>query len=398
MKDKSQACEEKILGIDLHPDSFSLAVTVPKADGTLNIQQQITKAPTSEWREHLLKISKPALVVCEASGNSFEFMKTAEELGFRTCILNSVDVGQLGKKLCKTDKQDAVRIVKIYQANLASEVWLPDEETRKLRAVSSMFDQASQDCRRINNRIKSFLTQYDVRLGKGEKDLSSPIVRVMIAKKRQWSQDDLFVLNNYYEMFDHAVKVKQNLYQFMLRKVHGCRLMRELMKLCGIRVIAAFHIVAAVGDVKRFSNPKKLVAYLGVAPCIHQSGCREYSVGMQNNGCRGIRSLLVECANAILKSKNASAKHLRDWAVKLKMRKGTNIALCALARKLAVAIWYALNGWLPDIIDNETTLKRKISSLFDEFKLEFIRTLGYNSRKEFVDSFSSAILTQKKGG
>lgn len=63
MKDKSQACEEKILGIDLHPDSFSLAVTVPKADGTLNIQQQITKAPTSEWREHLLKISKPALVV-----------------------------------------------------------------------------------------------------------------------------------------------------------------------------------------------------------------------------------------------------------------------------------------------------------------------------------------------
>lgn len=174
--------------------------------------------------------------------------------------------------------------------------------------------------------------------------------------------------------------------------------MRELMKLCGIRVIAAFHIVAAVGDVKRFSNPQKLVAYLGVAPCIHQSGCREYSVGMQNNGCRGIRSLLVECANAILKSKNVSAKHLRDWAVKLKMRKGTNIALCALARKLAVAIWYALNGWLPDIIDNETTLKRKIGSFFYEFKLEFIRTLGYNSRKEFVDSFSSAILTQKKGG
>jgi len=33
--------------------------------------------------------------------------------------------------------------------------------------------------------------------------------------------------------------------------------MRELMKLCGIRVIAAFHIVAAVGDVKRFSNSQK---------------------------------------------------------------------------------------------------------------------------------------------
>ena len=40
MKDKSQVCEEKIVGVDLHPDSFSLAVTVPKADGTLNIQRK----------------------------------------------------------------------------------------------------------------------------------------------------------------------------------------------------------------------------------------------------------------------------------------------------------------------------------------------------------------------
>jgi len=47
-----------------------------------------------------------------------------------------------------------------------------------------------------------------------------------------------------------------------------------LTRLCGINLITLYGVVAAVGDVHRFSHSKKLVAYLGLNPSVSQSGRR----------------------------------------------------------------------------------------------------------------------------
>lgn len=398
MKRENQVEEEKIkniIGVDLHPDSFSYAETEKTGAMKLQVRRRVTMAPASSWRDHLQKMIKPAVIVCEASGNSFEFMRIAEEYGFKTCVLDSVDVGKLGNQLCKTDKSDALRIAKIYHIDGAGEVWQPDAETRDLREIGSMYTQVSKDVTRINNRIKSFLTQHGVRLEKGKNDLSRSDVRSIISVKYHWTESDLFLLKEYFSEYDHSLKIKQNLYEFMLKKVNSSLPMRELMKLCGIRVISAFQIVAAIGDIKRFATHKKLVSYFGLAPCIHQSGSKNYSTGIQRDGRRNVRSILVECAKSVLRSKSESAKHLRVWGLKMKNRLGPNVATCALARKIAVAIWYALNGFLPKIVDDEMALKRKLKTVFQEIKLDFIKSLGYATRKNFIDDFSTAILTQK---
>jgi hypothetical protein len=44
------------------------------------------------------------------------------------------------------------------------------------------------------------------------------------------------------------------------------------MRLLGVRHIVAFAVAAVVGDIARFANPKKLVAYLGLTPSVEDSG------------------------------------------------------------------------------------------------------------------------------
>ena len=99
-----------------------------------------------------------------------------------------------------------------------------------------------------------------------------------------------------------------------------------------------------------------------------------------------------------LEIKKCQCKTSAGLGGQIENAKGHQYRFMCSRQKTGCGLWYALNGFLPDIVDNETTLKRKIGSIFNDFKLEFIRTLGYHSRKEFVDSFSLAILTQKKGG
>lgn len=55
-------------------------------------------------------------LVIEACNNSFEFARIVSEFGAQCLVLNSTQVGQIGKAYCKTDKEDCVKIAKILVA------------------------------------------------------------------------------------------------------------------------------------------------------------------------------------------------------------------------------------------------------------------------------------------
>jgi hypothetical protein len=119
----------------------------------------------------------------------------------------------------------------------------------------------------------------------------------------------------------------------------------SLVRLCGVRDLIAFALGAIIGDIKRFASPKALVKYLGLNPAFDHSGAGQWQGGIGGHGRQDLRSLLIEAAQAILRSKHEMAK----WGKKLLARKSSlNLAVAALARKLTVAIWYLLMGrWTP---------------------------------------------------
>lgn len=115
---------------------------------------------------------------------------------------------------------------------------------------------------------------------------------------------------------------------------------RRLMTIPGIGVAAAAALMAAIGDISRFDSPRKLVAYLGLDPKVRQSGEEPARYGrISKRGNTQARSVLVEAAWSAVRS----AGPLRAFGERVRVRKGSQVAAVAVARKIACLCWQLLS-------------------------------------------------------
>jgi len=75
------------------------------------------------------------------------------------------------------------------------------------------------------------------------------------------------------------------------------------------------------------------------------------------------------------------------------MRKSKNVAVTGIARKLAVAVWYLLKGFIPEILEAEHDLKNKMKRIAQELTLAFIQKLGYDKVCNFIDEYTLVLLS-----
>lgn len=113
----------------------------------------------------------------------------------------------------------------------------------------------------------------------------------------------------------------------------------RLLTITGINLTVAAGIVAAIGDVTRFSSPQKLVSYFGLNPRVRQSGLGAAHHGrISKVGRSHARPMLVEAAWAAAKTPGP----LHAFFVRIRARRGHQVAAVALARKLTVRCWHLL--------------------------------------------------------
>ncbi len=151
----------------------------------------------------------------------------------------------------------------------------------------------------------------------------------------------------------------------------------------GIRHRVAFALMAIIGDINRFPNAKKLVGYIGLAPRKEQSGNNAKGVdhGIGGSGRKDVRTLLLQSAQNALVQRDSP---LHKWGWKLLIKKHRNEAAAAIARKLAVSIWYLLKGHFTPLVEANTHLTTKLLKLATVLGKEQLRALGYINRDDFV--------------
>lgn len=114
---------------------------------------------------------------------------------------------------------------------------------------------------------------------------------------------------------------------------------RRLQTITGVNAIVASGIIAAVGDIRRFREPQKLVSYFGLNPRVRQSGLGLAQYGrISKHGRSHARAMLVEAAWAAAKAPGP----LRAFFLRIRNKRGHQVEAVALARKLAVLIWHLL--------------------------------------------------------
>jgi transposase len=377
---------ERVVGLDSHPDSFTSAILHGPTPATAIVEKIFNKVPLAQLQSWAKKNTTPQdLFVLEASGNSFAVVRALAAIERKAKVLESCHLGKLKEAHANNDKISAVRIGKAYLAGTAKEVWVPDLKTQERRDWFHAYRKASKRTTQLSSRLRSYLSDNGVRLKEHSRLTALGEVEEQIRKAREWSARQWQVIELLLLELRQADQQRQRWRSLIAQEVLTDPQLLSLVRLCGVREIVAFALGAFVGDIQRFAHPKKLVKYVGLNPAFDDSGEGEWSGGIGGHGNKYLRCLLVEAAQAILR---CSRTPLAQWGKKLLARKGPiNLAVAAMARKLAVAVWYLMMGrWTP-LEDIDEPLKIKVGKM-----LSSVGQLGLENLAKTRETFRKEVL------
>jgi transposase len=347
----------RVIGFDAHPDTFTAALLQGPTPAAAVLEKTFNQVPMAQLTHWAKKHTIPQdLFVLEASGNSFQVVRTLAAIERRALVLESCQMGKLKEAHANNDKISAVRIGKAYLAGTAKTVWVPDAKTQERRDWFHAHRKAVKRTTQLRNRLLSYLSDQGVRLAKGTPLAKGTAAPGQLRSLKDWSPRQWQVIEGMLMELRHADEQRAHWRSLIAQEVLADPQLLSIVRLCGVREMVAFALGALIGDIHRFAEPRKLVKYIGLNPAFDHSGQGQWSGGIAGHGRKDLRGLLIESAQAILRSHHPLAK----WGKKLLARKGSvNLAAGAVARKLAVAIWYLLMGrWTPlEEIDERLALK-----------------------------------------
>jgi transposase len=337
MKSERQTREGYYIGLDVHKQYITV--------GGMNKEQEVVLRPRNVemerfkiWAQENLRDTDE--VVLEATTNTWEVYDMVVPLVKRVVVAHPAEVKQIANARVKTDTQDVIRLVRLLLADLVPEVWVPPVEVRELRALISYRWRLVKMATAIQNRMHSLLHRHNIQAPQGKID---------VGENREWWEtlklSELETLRLKQELKslrmvrEHIVEVEKELGCLSTSEYWREQAVR-VMQLPGVGVIVTMTILAAIGDIRRFESPKKLVGYAGLGAGMHNSGQKHREKGITKSGRKELRWALVEASWQAVRSN----PRWRAQYDALCTRKHSNQAVVAIARKLLVTLWYLLNN------------------------------------------------------
>jgi len=370
----------RVVGLDVHPDSFAGAVVEGSDPASAKVLSTSTRVELKQLEQWSLRhTTREDTLVLEASGNAFAVGQRLRAIGREVEILDSHRAGKVGKVYCANDRVDAVKIARIYLSALSPIVWQPDEKTLERREVFSAYQAVVKESTRARQQLRAMLNEHCVRLTKGFRLCHPGAIRRLLTL-REWTPARAMLLQQLHGSLVAARARRTLLRRHMAQEIVAEEALLRLTRLCGINLVTCYGVVAAVGDVGRFSHSKKLVAYLGLNPSVSQSGNFEGSGALKRHGRGALRALLIQSGKKLLEVNNS----LQRWGLAVAARRGRNKAAVAVARKLCVALWHVLMGHSIGALERLDTLETKLSKFATEVGPAALRAFGYKTKADFV--------------
>jgi len=276
-------------------------------------------------------------VALEVTGNAWAISRILEPHVSRVIVVSPNDTG-IRQARAKTDRLDARTLAKLLWAGELDGVWAPDERVRVMRRRLARRAQLVRARSRAKNEIHAVLMRC-------LKD-RPPASDLFGVKGRQWlAEQQLAVCER--ETVDAGLRQVDFLDteiaavdQLIAADALGWPEVKRLMTVPGVNVIVAATFMAAVGDIRRFGDRRKLTAYLGLDPRVRQSGTGPANHGhISKQGSGSARHALVEACWSTVRQPGPIAA----FYARIKAKRGHSIAIVASARKLACLFWCLLS-------------------------------------------------------
>ena len=320
-----------IIGCDFH-SRFQQVAMVDTETGEL-IERRLEHGK-GEAKKFYAELHPPVRVGMEATGYAQWFERMLTRLGHELWVGDAAEIRAAMVRKQKTDSRDALHILDLLLANRFPRIWIPSPAERDLRQL--LRHRHKMVCLRtsLRNQLHALAMGQGVYRKRklwtagGRTELDGLGLDPWASRRRRELLAILDQLDPSLAELDRAVDKEAE-----QRPAARC-----LMEQPGVGPVTALMFVLTIGPVERFRTSKQVVSYLGLNPRESSSGGRQRLGSISKQGNSMARFLLVEAAQTA----SRNDEELRRDYQRLKFRRGTAVAKVAIARKLAVRLYWKL--------------------------------------------------------
>jgi transposase len=320
-----------IIGCDLHTRYQQIALLEVESG---EIRTHRLEHANGEAQAFYAGLPQPSLIGIEATGYTQWFERLIAEQGHELWIGDPAEIRARAVRRQKTDSRDAEHLLDLLLTKRFPRIWVPTPAERDLRQLLKHRDKLVRMQTSVKNQLHFLaMSQGVCRKGKlwsarGRAELERLSLGPWASQRRQ----ELLAL------LDSLGPRIEELNQAVAAQAQQRSEARELMKLKGVGPVTSLAYILTVGPVERFANSRALVSYLGLNPGEHSSGGRQRLGHISKQGNQMLRWLLVEAGHGVAQFDS----ELRRKYLRLKFRRGGAVASVALARHLAVRLYWRL--------------------------------------------------------
>lgn len=320
-----------VVGVDIAKRVFQLHWVEPDTGEVVSRQLK-----RDRFLEHFAN-RPPCLIGMEACGGSQHWARQLTALGHEVKLMPACWV----KPFCgsnKSDVQDARAIWSAVQQPGAKTVAVKTEAQQAVLALHRIRQQLVKFRTAQINALRGLLTEYGEIMPLGRAGLAKGVVA---AFERIAERLPAVLIDTFREQWSRIAALDDQINEIERRLQVWHRndaSSRRIAEIPGVGLLTATAAVASIGDPKAFRSGRELAAWLGLVPRQSGTGGRLRLLGISKHGDTYLRTLLIHGARSIL----THSKEPPMWATKLAQRRPQNVAIVALANKMARTIWALL--------------------------------------------------------
>ncbi len=275
-------------------------------------------------------------VVMESTGAYWlNLYNHLDDLHIPVVLANPLQTKAIAHGRIKSDKVDARILAHLLRSDLIPECYVPPKEMREIRSLVRHRLSIVKLRSMTKNKVHALVDRNGL---KHEFSDLFGKAGMQWLKTLELSGLDRLMLDNYLMHLESLDMQIERVDAEITARATIDQDVRLLLSLTGVSVYTALLIKSEIGAIERFPNYKKLVSWAGLAPSLHQSGNVEYHGNVTKQGSRMLRWIMVESARVA----SVYDPRLGAFYERVKLRRGDQKAVVALACKMLKIIWFML--------------------------------------------------------
>ncbi len=313
--------------IDVH--KINSQIEIRTADG------EVTEARIRTEAKRFAEVfgnRPPTQILIEASTESEWVARCLEGLGHEVVVADPNFAAMYGtrNRRVKTDRRDVEAMADACQSGTYRRAHRTSDPMRHVRARLAVRESLVRTRSKFISLARSLLRRHGYRIESGSaENFIARLEREALPGRLKSEVAPLLAvllpLNKHIATSDELIGLL----------VRGNPAVDRLTTAPFVGPVTAAAFAASVDDAHRFRNAHQLEAYHGVVPSESSSGEKQHRGPITKRGDTRVRWLLVQAAQSLLRSKpTPKTEALHRWGAAIAARRGTGIAVVALARKL----------------------------------------------------------------